>query len=566
MEQMVKTPGKLVLYVATDAEFGAVADSTKTDNTSAIQKALDKAAADGGGYVYLPAGKYRLDGYLVVPSGVELVGSMANSSVPHGEGSILECYYGQNDRNAFPFIQLQDKAGVRGVTIDYPLQVYKNSDNYSPDYYPYAIQGQGTDVYVINVGVRATYAALDLFTYKCDRFYVDFLAGHMFNYGVRVGGNSENGILSNLMCNIIVYACGQESKFGSFQNSPGSGVSNSPLYEYGIMNLDFLILGDCKGTVLYNCFNYGSYRGIMLQDDGSGGPEDGISMGLGLDGDTYSFYIGKGVKTKNFDFINTQIVTLTNNYSPLDTSYIYSEGENSFDITLFTSDYWGSPVYSVYMGENSGKLRLENAHFNAAGQALVNAEGGGFTLENGSVDSINKIAEGGSSKYITVTSSTIKETGVDLSLAIWRNNISNMMEFSKDGIIASSALDRSNWKASASHNSGNVRKAFDGKADTRWDTAASQTPGQWFTLNLGGEYEFNYLILDVASSTGDAPVEYDIFVSKDGENWSEAVASGKKGNGIISFEKQTASYIKIEQNGSDGLYWSIHEMYVCLVK
>ena len=570
-KQLVKTPAKFNLYVATDPEFGAAVNNKNTDSTEAIQKALNKAAADGGGYVFLPAGKYRLDGYLVVPSGVELVGSMSNSSVPHGEGSILGCYYGQNDRNALPFTQLKENAGFRGITIDYPLQVYKKpekSSDYRPDYYPYAIQGQGKNIYVINVGVRAAYAALDLFTYQCDNFYVDFLAGHMFNYGVRVGGNSENGILSNLMCNTIVYACGQESKFGSFANSPKSGVSNSPLYEYGMMNLDFLILGDCKNIRLYNCFNYGSYRGIMLQNDGGGGPESGASMGLALDGNTYSFYITEGVKTKNFDFINTQIVTLTNNYSPKDTSYIYSEGNNDFDITLFTSDYWGQPVYSVYLGENSGRLRLETAHFNNAGQsALLNAKGGGFILENGSVDSINKIVTDTSEtfSFILISASIIKESFGIMSVHIWENNISNMMEFSAGGIIASSSLDRSNWTATASENKSksSTKKAFDGKISTRWDTGKSQKPGQWFILDLGGEYAFNYLILDVGSSTGDAPAQWDIYVSSDGENWGKSVAGGKKGNGIIKFDRQTASYIKIEQNGSDGLYWSIHEMYVC---
>ena len=571
MQQAVKTPAKFNLYVVTDPEFGAAVNSTRTNSTEAIQKALDKAAADGGGYVYLPAGTYRLDGYLTVPSGVELVGSMSNSSVPHGEGSILGCYYGKNDKNAQPFIQLKENAGLRGITIDYPLQVYKEpakSSDYKPDYYPYAIQGQGSDVYVINVGVRATYAALDLFTYKCDNFYVDFLAGHMFNYGVRVGGDSENGILRNLMCNTIVYAAGQESKFGSFENSPSAYASNGPLYEYGMMNLDFLTLGDCKNIILYNCFNYGAYRGITLQSDGLGGPRDCISMGLGLDGDTYSFYIDENVTSK-FDLINTQIVTLTNDYSPKDTSYIYSKGNNGFDISLFSSDYWGSPVYSVYLGENSGALKLETAHFNSTGQALLNAKGGSFSLENGSVDSINKIVDNSSDTLavISVTASTINESSGLMSVHTWENNIPNSRGFSSDGIIANTMLDRSIWKATASNNKGAARNIFDGKISTRWDTGTQQVPGQWLEVSLGGEYTFNYIILDVGSSTGDTPAQWDIYASNDGETWGEPIASGKEGSGIISFEPRTASYIKIEQNGKkDGLYWSVHEMYVCNIQ
>ena len=109
------------------------------------------------------------------------------------------------------------------------------------------------------------------------------------------------------MFNVIVYACGNESKFGSFSNMP-NGVSNAPLYSYGLEHLDFLILGDCDNETLYNDFHYGSYRGTLLQNDGNGGPS-GRSMGLGVDGSTRAVYWASGV-TKSFNFDNSQIVPL----------------------------------------------------------------------------------------------------------------------------------------------------------------------------------------------------------------------------------------------------------------
>ena len=66
-----------------------------------------------------------------------------------------------------------------------------------PAEYPYTIQGQGANIYVINSSVRASYKALDLFTYKCDNHYVDFLGGHCFNVGVKVGNNCKDGKLFN---------------------------------------------------------------------------------------------------------------------------------------------------------------------------------------------------------------------------------------------------------------------------------------------------------------------------------------------------------------------------------
>jgi hypothetical protein len=50
--------------------FGAVPDD-KTLNTKAIQSAIDKVAADGGGRVVIPAGRF-LSGSIVLKSGVEL--------------------------------------------------------------------------------------------------------------------------------------------------------------------------------------------------------------------------------------------------------------------------------------------------------------------------------------------------------------------------------------------------------------------------------------------------------------------------------------------------------------
>src|ERR1051325_1147989 len=54
-------------------DHGAKADG-KTDDTSAIQKALDAAGRDRGGVVQIPKGVYRVDGSLTVPAGVCLQG------------------------------------------------------------------------------------------------------------------------------------------------------------------------------------------------------------------------------------------------------------------------------------------------------------------------------------------------------------------------------------------------------------------------------------------------------------------------------------------------------------
>lgn len=551
-----KLPAKLELYLVTD--YGAEKGANKADNTEAIQKAMDDAAANGGGVVYIPAGKWKVEGTLRIPSGVELRGAMDNSATPHGEGTILESYHGKGDFSAEAFISLEANAGLRGITINYPEQKWSGNDH-QPDEYPWAMRGLGENIYIINVGVRGCYAALDLFTHRCDNFYVDFMAGHMFNYGVRIGADSENGTLANVMCNTIVYAFGHESKFGSFTNGPGSGKTDA-VYDYGYENLEFFTIGDTHNLKMYNCFNFGANKGIILTSDGNGGP-DGVSLGLGLDADVKTLYLTEGLNTGNFDFINTQFVSLGSK----DVYYIYSEGNNDFDITLFASDYWGGPNYGIYMGENSGKLNLVNAQFqNAGNEGFAELYGGDFTVFGSNINTkdplIKRKTDG--ADYITVSSSIADEKGIKANSDNWVNNISSSKTFSADGII-SGQFDRKKWRAQASNGS-NLKAPFDGNISTRWDTAKVQEPGMWFRIDLREELTFNYLILDIGSSTGDAPVKWQVVVSSDGDNWSEPIASGERGNGIITFDPVTARYIKIEQSGSSaGNYWSIHEAYIC---
>ena len=112
---------------------------------------------------------------------------------------------------------------------------------------------------------------------------------------------------------------------------------------------------------MYNCFNFGANKGIVLTTEGAGGP-NGVSIGLGLDADVKAMYVTEDVSC-DFVFINTQFVSLGSS----DVYYIYSEGNNDFDITLFASDYWGGPNYGGFGIRNQFKgsfdqIRHERTH------------------------------------------------------------------------------------------------------------------------------------------------------------------------------------------------------------
>ncbi len=121
------------------------------------------------------------------------------------------------------------------------------------------------------------------------------------------------------------------------------------------------------------------------------------------------------------------------------------------------------------------------------------------------------------------------------------------------------------WKLTASASTNQCSAAADGKSDTRWDTGASQTPGQWFAIELPAEANVGGLRLDTLQSPQDYPRGYKVELSTDGSRWSQPVAEGKGTGAItdITFPPAKARFIRITQTGAvNGLFWSIHELRV----
>jgi uncharacterized protein YjdB len=544
--QETHKPSRVELYVVTNAPYNAVADGT-TDNTLAIQSALNQAAADGGGVVFLPPGKYKVLGRLVVPSGVELKGSVDVSTTPTGPGSILEVYADKNNPDGEPFLKLAANSGIRGMVFNYPEQLITNLPVIAK--YPYCIQATGSKTYMINIGMRAVDKGVDLFTNACDEHYIDYIAGHAFDVGIRVGGGTKNGKIYNSQFNVIAYAAGDESKYGSWPNSIGDG---GPAYDYGFANFNFMILGNCQNELLYNNFHYGSKNGVILSDVDGTGPS-GLSIGSGIDGARNALVIN-AVGSSGFDFVNSQIVSVGNQ----NTKYIETTSGYTSGVTLFNADFWGNPSNGIII--DGGDLILQQANFNQPGQqrlALLNS--GKLHIEGSSIYPVNQLLASGTESGLSIHSSVVDPTGIEKSNCdLWLNNMSNTPEIS-----LAAARNRSGWVVSASNNSGIAGQAIDGSASTRWYTGGPQISGQWFTINFGKPEKIEQILLDVKGSPSDSPQKYQLFVSDNGTDWYGPGASGTGADmmTVVSFPSTTVQYVRIVQTGSKGNWWSIHEVY-----
>lgn len=579
MEIKPTFPAEKQLFIATDfgatplimtntadkiSEWQAKLDGA-ADNTAAIQKALDEAAAKGGGIVYLPVGHYRCTGNLVIPSGVELKGSGDIATVPKGNGSVLEVYSGEGDENGTPFITMEKASGLRGVTINYPRQ----TDPLNVKKYPYSVRGNA-DVYIVNLAMRATYCGVDLFTNKCDNHYVDYIGGHAFANVVRVGGGSENGLISNIQCNTIAYACGNETKFGAWLNSL-QNTNNSSTYCQNERDLDFLIVGDTKNQILYNNFLYGCNMGMHFVDDGNGGAADCRSLGNAVDGAVNTFVIER--TATDLDFINSQIVALNHNpanghssaISPLMKAYFIKTGPK-FDKTVrfFSSDNWGSGEYMIHAEGGNVVMAMSNMAASGSEYTAHAASGASVRIFNSYFNGIKKfVGVKGDEPRFEVTSSVADENNVYVrgDFKLWRDNMNPAWTFVAEEYL----LSRSGWKATASLNNGNASKAIDSSSSTRWDTGKgqNQAKGAWFAVDFGKDLTFNAIVLDTSESSGDGAGSYTVEAYYSG-GWHE-IAKGENGGSvtIVSFDEITASKVRVTLGSSSkGNYWSIHEFYV----
>lgn len=575
MEIKSARPARAALYVVTDPEFGAVPLTVKDDlnsaqdNTKAIQNALDKAKSEGGGIVYIPSGHYRMNGNITIPAGVELKGSGDLATVPKGNGAILECMVGEGEENGTPFITMEQESGIRGITVNYPRQ----DDPRTVKVYPYTLRGNA-NVYIVNLALRTAYRGVDLFTNKCDNHYVDYLGGHCFMNVIRVGGNSKNGLISNIQCNTIAYACGDETKFGAWPNSEKMADNKGKLQDYAYgqnkEELDFMIIGDCDGEILYDNFLFGCNKGMIFQNDGGGGATNVHSMGNAVDGAVNTFVFNS--LGDDLDLINSQVVALAHNsgqikYNYIPATFVTMGPDCNRQVTFFSSDHWGSGDYFASVKAGTLNLYLPNLHqsgsvctFDVSSSSKINMAGG---LVSGLKNLVRTV--GSMESQIHVASSVIDEVGTTANrFAKWENNLPTAWQLAKGIEIA-----KYRWSAKASNDeNGTQQKArlgIDGSLGTNWNTEAVQTSGQWYQVGFYRDETFNTVIL--IAPNGQGPADYKVEVSSDATNWTQ-VKTGKDAGSmaVITFNTVTAKYVRITQMGSKNANWGISEFKIALLK
>lgn len=123
-------------------------------------------------------------------------------------------------------------------------------------------------------------------------------------------------------------------------------------------------------------------------------------------------------------------------------------------------------------------------------------------------------------------------------------------------------LDRSAWAITASKSGESVEHLTDGDLSTRWSSGKTQAAGDWLRIDLGSEQSFDTLFMNSGTNWNDYAHGYEIYTSKDGENWGDPVVSseGTSPSIAVSLPKQTAQFVKIVLTKANDSWWSISEI------
>lgn len=354
-------PATAQLFDVTAAPYNAN-NTGAADVSAVVQQALTDAGATGGGTVYLPAGIYRVEQPITVPTGVELRGSW---DVPHhtvGGGTVLFTNYGEGNAGGSPLISLEAFSGIRGLSVYYNQQ---NWDAIKP--YSWTIQGKGHGVYAIDTTLVDSYLGIDFGTYDTSGHYIDYVAGSPLKEGIYLGGGSAGGIMRNVQFNPHYVAR------STYPNRPASDADFAKVWNYQKENLDAFRIGNVSNETIFNTFVYGSLYGIHFATEGGGQGPGAVIIGHGTDGSKKGVYV-EGAGPGGLSFVNTELVSM----STTDKVYVTVGEQFNSEVTFHNTSMWGDTTRSFDI--LAGKVRIQQSNLTNVGQIGVNALGGDIKL------------------------------------------------------------------------------------------------------------------------------------------------------------------------------------------
>lgn len=373
-------------------DFGAVGDG-KTDCTAAFQKALDQAAAEGGGRVHVPAGMFLINGGLRLPPNTSLVGvweapPIASRLEPNKRiteppvdakaailaGSVLLAVEGHGDENGTPFLRMEHNSTLKGLIVYYPKQVASPE----PVPYPWTVVGTGDNISILDCLFVNPYKAVDFGTNPCGRHLIRNLYAHPISKGLFIDKCFDVGRVENV-------------HFWPFwMHLQPEGLDD--LTKWILKNGTAFILSRSDWQYISNSFCILYHVGFHFKSSGGDGPGNYLLSQSGADMCDISVLVEETQGHSGISFSNSQIFGRV----------IVSE-KNHGPVRFTSCGFFGAydvhdpPDPEVIRIDGHGRVSMDNCHFYAinvktATPVFIRQVGGRLSVTN-SLYMVNKFLD-----------------------------------------------------------------------------------------------------------------------------------------------------------------------------
>lgn len=373
-------------------EYGAIGDG-KTDCTAAFQKAMDEAAASGGGRVRVPAGMFLIASRLRIPPAVTLEGiweappvAIPRTSGSHPDalagqsktallaGSVLLAIADKGNENAAPFIRMETTATLKGLIIHYPEQVASST----PAAYPWTVQGSGDNITILDCLFINPYMAVDFGANPCGRHLIRNLYAQAIYKGLFIDKCYDVGRVENV----------HFWPFWMHIDGEGQDELRRWTSEHGTA----FILSRSDWEYISNSFCISYKVGIHFKSSAPDGPGNYLLSQSGADGCDTAVMVEETQGHSGVSFSNAQIfgriVVGEKNHGPV----------RFTSCGIFGATGTRTPPYGeVIRIEGHGRVSFDNCHFYAidgksATPAFIRQLGGRLSVTD-SVYIVNKFLD-----------------------------------------------------------------------------------------------------------------------------------------------------------------------------
>lgn len=227
-------------------DFGVKADG-ETDDTAAIQKCID-AAAEKGGRVYLPPGRYLVKSSIAVKPGVSILGSNeAPLAIEPLIGTIVMATGGRDNESAPALFEMGNSSVVKGLTVWYPEQ--KPTD-IRP--YPWTFHLVGFDNTVEDVTLINSYNGIRVGPEPNVRHRIRSVYGCVLRRGLFVDACTDIGRVEN-----VQFHC-------HWWSAKSIGGDWEPVYKYMYENCEAFVFGRTDWEFVTNNFVFPAKIGFRF--------------------------------------------------------------------------------------------------------------------------------------------------------------------------------------------------------------------------------------------------------------------------------------------------------------